>query len=87
MSEIGRRSLFALGGATILAGGGTGAHGAEFNPAIPGVTIQVRYYRRIWEVLVPDWQNAENVPPIEGFLLPTRWIPLTDFLAVMDGSV
>jgi hypothetical protein len=83
---INRRSLFALGGVGLAVGGGTGALGAEIQQNMPGITIQIRFYRRQWEVLVPNTDGMENTPPIEGFLASTQWIPLVDFLSLLDGT-
>lgn len=81
---IGRRSLFALGGAAFVASGG--ARGAELNPSQPGITVQIRYFHREWQVCVPDLDGFENMPPIEGFMAAVRWIPLVEFLAALDGT-
>ena len=81
-----RRQLFALGGMGVLVAGGTGAKGAEIPLMGGGVIIQVRYYRRTWEVLVPELDGTENLPPIEGYMVATKWIPLSVFLSVMDGT-
>jgi len=68
----------------MLVAGGTGARGAEIDPSLPGVTIQVRLHMGAWEVIVPDW-SYEHLSPIRGFIMPTKWIPLTEFLAELEG--
>ncbi len=81
-----RRKLFALGGAGIAVGAGTGALGAEVDPAKPGITVQIRFYGGQWEVVVPDWEHAERGHPVHGYLLPVKWIPLTEFLGALEGQ-
>lgn len=73
-----RRKLFALGGAGIAVGAGSGALGAEVDPSKPGITVQIRFYAGQWEVVVPDWDT--NLSPVHGFVLPVKWIPLAEFL-------
>lgn len=81
MPAFDRRKFFALGGAGVLAAGGTGAKGAEANPLLPGLTIQIRMGTSEWEVLVPDWERLpEGASLYQGFLVTTKWMPLSDFL-------
>ena len=82
--DLDRRALFAAGGIAFV--GASGARGAEITPYAPGITVQLRYHNRTWEVLVPDLREMEKVPPIEGLQGLIRWIPLDHFLGVMDGT-
>ena len=83
---IDRRKLFALGGMGIVATGGTGALGAEVNPAFPGITIQIRLVGNGWEVAVPDWEHEAKMPVHQGYLMPVTWMPLPEFLETMKGD-
>ena len=77
--KVDRRKLFAIGGAGIIAGGGTGALGAEVSPSMPGITVQIRLHGGQWEVIVPDWESSKS-SPVHGYLLAVKWIPLAEFL-------
>lgn len=85
--DMNRRKLFAAGGFALVAGGGTGAFGAEVNPGYSGITIQVRLGRNDeWEVAVPDWEQETRLPVHRGFILPVTFMPLTEFLEIMKSG-
>jgi hypothetical protein len=79
--DINKRKLLAAGGLGVLIGGATGAKGAEIHPGWPGFTIGVCKYQGEWCVAVPDWENSRN---LQSQIAATKWMPLTEWLEIMD---
>lgn len=78
----------AAGGAVVLAGSGTGTHGAEINATCVGLTIQITRTYKGWCVAVPDWDADDHYSKHpESFMMPTKWIPLEEFLAVFEADI
>lgn len=87
--DITKRKLLAAGGLGVLVGGGTGAKGAEVDPSFPGFTVRIRKnFADGWCICVPDLDSSTmmgNHP--ETFISPIKWMPLKEWLAIMDGNV
>lgn len=80
---IDRRKLFALGGLGAI-GATTGQSGPELDPSSAAVTVRLSRRLGVWSVLVPDWEYAGDVG---AMAIPLKWMPLTEFLATLDGSL
>ena len=80
-TKLNRRRLFALGGLGALAAG-TGIHGPEIDPDLPGaLVLRVRKNYKTWVVCVPDYETAWT----PGVMMPpVKWVPLEEFLAELD---
>lgn len=87
--NITKRKLLAAGGLGVLVGGGTGAKGAEIDPAFPGYTVRLgRHYQDGWCICVPDLDHKTptGLHP-EMYIQPVKWMLLKEWLAIMDGDV
>lgn len=59
------------------------AHAANIEAGNPGIVIRIAKDGNDWCALVPDFE-AINEYWRPGHLMPTKWMPLAEYLAMVD---
>lgn len=84
MKKLTRRSIFPMAAVGSLAGiGADPSHAANVEAGNPGIVIRITKYHKGWAVLVPDFEAMDGYWQ-PGHIMPTKWMPLAEYLAMVD---